>query len=152
VAKDGFDGLGKMRKGEKPEYKPKPMEGKKMSAESNADHAGVNESVEGAHSIHDHGDGSFHTEHPDGSREEHPHHMAAMAHVGHKITGGDKHHVVHHDGMSAHSHSIHEDGQHEDHGEEDPKGALSKFLGEEGQEPMQDGGGEENEGPVMGGM
>jgi hypothetical protein len=156
MARDGFDGLGKMRKGEKPEYKPKPMEGKKMNAESNADHAGVNESVEGAHSIHDHGDGTFHTEHPDGTREEHPHHMAAMAHVGHKITGGDKHHVVHHDGMVAHSHSIHEDGQHEDHGEhnsaDEARGALDKFLGEEANEPEHQDGGGEDEGPVMGGM
>src|SRR5580698_2167923 len=111
MARDGLDGLGKMRKGERPEYKPKPMDGKEPSPEAKGDGS------EGIHSIHDHGDGTFHTEHPDGSKEEHPHHMAAMAHVGHKITGGDKHHVVHHDGMTAHSHSIHDDGQHEDHGE-----------------------------------
>ena|SRR5271156_2247034 len=151
MAKDGLDGLGKMRKGEKPEYKPKPMEGKEMHEGG----GGMEGGSEGAHSIHDHGDGTFHTEHPDGSREEHPHHLAAMAHVGHKITGGDKHHVVHHDGMSAHSHSVHEDGQHEDHGEEDAHGALDKFLGEEeGQgEPMhEEAGGEPNQGSVMGGM
>ena len=154
MARDGFDGLGKMRKGEKPEYKPKPMEEPSKKADSME---GGQAGAEGVHSVHDHGDGTFHTEHPDGSREEHPHHMAAMAHVGHKITGGDKHHVVHHDGMVAHSHSIHEDGQHEDHGEhnsaDEARGALDKFLGEEAGEPEhQDGGGEENEGPVMGGM
>jgi len=148
MARDGFDGLGKMRKGEKPAYTPKPMEGKEPGNKADSMEGGD----AGVHEIHDHGDGSFHTQHPDGSKEEHPDHLAALAHVGHKITGGDKHHVVHHDGMSAHSHSIHEDGQHEDHGEEDPKGALSKFLGEEGQEPMQDSGGQEDEGPVMGGM
>lgn len=152
MAKDGLDGLGKMRKGERPEYKPKPMEGKKPSHEALADGG------EGVHSIHDHGDGTFHTEHPDGTREEHPHHMAAMAHVGHKITGGDKHHVVHHDGMVAHSHSVHEDGQHEDHGEhnsaDEARQALDKFLGEEaGESSHMDGSdGEENEAPVMGGM
>jgi hypothetical protein len=148
MARDGFDGLGKMRKGEKPEYKPKPMmEAKpKMGGEAMGDG--------GAHSMHDHGDGSWHTEHPDGTREEHPHHLAALAHMGHKATGGDKHHVVHHDGMSAHSHSVHEDGQHEDHGEDDAQGALSKFLGEEdGGGPMpQEDAGEANQGEVMGGM
>ena len=145
MAKDGLDGLGKMRKGEKPEYKPKPMEGKEPKM-------GGSEDGQPTHSMHDHGDGTWHTQHPDGSREEHPHHLAALAHMGHKATDGDKHHVVHHDGMSAHSHSVHEDGQHEDHGEEDAHGALDKFLGEEGgQEPGMDGG-EENQGPVMGGM
>jgi hypothetical protein len=147
MARDGLDGLGKMRKGERPEYKPKPMDGKESGGES----AG-----EGVHSIHDHGDGTFHTEHPDGSKEEHPHHMAAMAHVGHKITGGDKHHVVHHDGMTAHSHSVMEDGQHEDHGEhnsaDEARQALDKFLGEEAEEPMHEDGGEADQGEVMGGM
>jgi hypothetical protein len=148
MAKDGFDGLGKMRKGEKPAYEPRPHESKKMDSEQ-----GQAAEQVGVHEIHDHGDGSFTSKHPDGSSEEHPHHMAAMAHVGHKITGGDKHHVVHHDGMSAHSHSVHEDGQHEDHGEEDAHGALDKFLGEEGgQQEPKDSWGQEDEGPVMGGM
>lgn len=152
MARDGFDGLGKMRKGEKPAYEPKPHESKGGESKKTDSEQGQGGEQVGVHEIHDHGDGSFHTQHPDGTREEHPHHMAAMAHVGHKITGGDKHHVVHHDGMSAHSHSIHEDGQHEDHGEEDPQGSLSKFLGEGEEEPMQDGGQEEDQGPVMGGM
>jgi hypothetical protein len=146
MARDGFDGLSKMRgKGERPAYTPKPMEGKKADSMQGGDAPG------GEHKIVDHGDGTFHTE-SGGAKEEHPTHLAALAHLGHKITGGDKHHIVHHDGMAAHSHSIHEDGQHEDHGEEDPKDALMKFLGEEGgeeqdHEPMQ-----EDEGPVMGGM
>lgn len=151
MARDGFDGLGKMRgKGERPAYTPKPHESAEPSKKADSMEGGQ-AGAEGVHAIHDHGDGSFHTEHPDGTREEHPHHMAAMAHVGHKITGGDKHHVVHHDGMSAHSHSIHEDGQHEDHGEDDAHGALDKFLGEEGGQEPQDSG-QEDEGPVMGGM
>jgi hypothetical protein len=143
MARDGFDGLGKMRKGEKAEYTPKPHEAKTALKEDMSGEAA------GVHSVHDHGDGTFHTEHPDGTKEEHPHHLAAMAHVGHKITGGDKHHVVHHDGLSAHSHSVHEDGQHEDHGEEDAHGALDKFLGEAPEAEHEDGA---DEGPVMGGM
>jgi hypothetical protein len=46
-------------------------------------------------------------------------------------------------GMVSHSHSINEEGQHEDHGEansaEEAKGALGKFLGEEGEEPEHQG-------------
>ena len=147
MARDGFDGLGKMRKGERPEYTPKPK-GVEPSKKADAMEGGD----AGEHKIVDHGDGSFHTEHPDGSREEHPHHLAAMAHVGHKITGGDKHHVVHHDGMSAHSHSVDEQGQHTDHGEEDAHGALKTFLGEEDGEHEPEEQGSEDEGPVMGGM
>lgn len=147
MAKDGFDGLGKMRMGERPNYTPKPMEGKKPTAQA----MGGGEEMEGVHSFHPHPDGTAHTEHPDGSREEHPHHLAALVHIAHKHTGSDKHHMVHHDGMEAHSHSVHEDGQHEDHGTEDPQGALSKFLGEEEHEPEHEDGMEE-EAPVMGGM
>jgi hypothetical protein len=150
MARDGFDGLSKMRgKGERPAYTPKPMEGKKADSMQGGDAQG------GEHKIVDHGDGTFHTE-SGGAKEEHPTHLAALAHIGHKITGGDKHHIVHHDGMAAHSHSIHEDGQHEDHGEgnsaDDAKMALDKFLGEEAQEPEHQQGEEESEGPVMGGM
>ena len=145
MARDGLDGLSKMRRGERPEYKPKPMEGKPAE-----EHEGGGD----VHSIHDHGDGSFHTEHPDGTKEEHENHLAALTHTAHKITGGDKHHMVHHDGMASHSHSIGEDGQHEDHGEgnsaDEARSALDKFLGEEAQEPMHQG--EQESEPEYGGM
>jgi hypothetical protein len=80
-----------------------------------------------------------------------------LAHLGHKVTDGDKHHIFHHDGISAHSHSIDEAGNHEDHGEhntaDEAKGALDKFFGEEAQEPQHAHGEEENEeGPSLGGM
>lgn len=152
MARDGMDGLGKMRKGERPAYEPKPMEGKETKKPAMEGEMGG----EKVHTVHEHGDGTFHTEHADGSREEHPDHLHMMAHLGHHVTGGDKHHVVHHDGMVSHSHSIDEQGQHEDHGEhnsaEEAKGALDKFLGEEAQEPQHQDGSEESEGPVMGGM
>lgn len=146
MAKDGFDGLGKMRKGEKPEYKPKPHEAK-----------GGQEQAQGAGG----GETTTITHHPDGSHtidgEHHPDHLHMLAHLGHKVTGGDKHHIVHHDGMSAHSHSIDEQGQHTDHGEhnsaDDAKQALDTFLGEEAQEPMHQHGGEEQQSePEYGGL
>jgi hypothetical protein len=156
MARDGFDGLGKMRGGErnssyipKPHGETKPHEGTKEQEASD----GGSEQV---HGVHEHGDGTFHTEHPDGTREEHPDHLHLLAHLGHHLTGGDKHHIVHHDGMAAHSHSIDEQGQHEDHGEhnsaDEAKGALDKFLGEEAQEPQHQHEEEDEEGPVMGGM
>jgi len=66
------------------------------------------------HQIHDHGDGSFTTVNHKGEETEHPDHLHMLAHIGHEVTGGDKHHVTHHDGMEMHSHSIHESGEHEE--------------------------------------
>ena len=157
MARDGFDGLGKMRGGERnSSYIPKPHSETKPheSTEEQEKSDGGSEQI---HSVHDHGDGTFHTEHPDGTREEHPDHLHMLAHLGHKVTDGDKHHIFHHDGISAHSHSIDEAGNHEDHGEhntaEEAKGALDKFFGEESEEPQHQHGGEENEeGPALGGM
>jgi hypothetical protein len=80
-----------------------------------------------------------------------------LAHLGHKVTDGDKHHIVHHDGIAAHSHSIDEQGQHTDHGEHntanEAREAMDKFLGEESEEPQHQHGESENEeGPALGGM
>jgi hypothetical protein len=144
MARDGLDGLGKMRKGEKPEYKPKPMDGGKKEDSMEGGDAG------GSKTVIEH--------HPDGSHsvdgEHMPDHLHMMAHIGHKVTG-DRHHVVHHDGMVAHSHSINEDGQHEDHGEhnsaDEARMALDKFMGEEAQEPQHQQDGEDSE-PEYGGM
>jgi len=157
MARDGFDGLGKMRGGERnSSYIPKPHSETKPheSTEEQEKSDGGSDQI---HGVHDHGDGTFHTEHPDGTREEHPDHLHMLAHLGHKVTDGDKHHIFHHDGISAHSHSIDEAGNHEDHGEhntaEEAKGALDKFFGEEAQEPQHAHGEEENEeGPSLGGM
>ena len=159
MARDGFDGLGKMRGGErnssyvpKPHGETKPSEGKKADSMEGGDAGG-----EKTHTITEKGDGSLHSRMHDGTEEEHPDHLHLLAHLGHQITGGDKHHIVHHDGIAAHSHSIDEQGQHEDHGTHntanEARQAMDKFLGEEAQEPQHQGGGEENEeGPVMGGM
>jgi hypothetical protein len=151
MARDGFDGLGKMRKGEKPAYEPKPKEGTEPRPEQERSGG------EKTHTWTEHGDGTHTTRMHDGSEEHHENHLAAMAHMGHHVTGGDRHHVVHHDGMAAHSHSIDEQGQHMDHGEhnsaDEAKQALDQFLGEEAQEPAHQHEEEnEGEGPVMGGM
>jgi hypothetical protein len=157
MARDGFDGLGKMRGGERnSSYVPKPH-GETKPHESTEEQEKSDGGSDQIHEVHDHGDGTFHTEHPDGTHEEHPDHLHMLAHLGHKVTDGDKHHIVHHDGIAAHSHSIDEAGNHEDHGEhntaDEAKGALDKFFGEEAQEPQHAHGEEENEeGPVMGGM
>lgn len=104
---------------------------------------GVAENSEKVTTVHDHGDGTFHTEHHDGSREEHPDHLHMLAHLGHHVTDGQKHHVIHHDGMTMHSHGVHEDGQHEgthDHENiEELKDSMSKFLDEEGKEGTENG-------------
>jgi len=100
-------------------------------------------------------DGSHTVNHADGEVSEHPDHLHLASHLAHKLSGGDKHHIVHHDGMEAHSHSVHEDGQHEDHegnSAEDAKNAMDKFLGEEAQEPMHQGGEESEMEPAYGGM
>ena len=157
MARDGFDGLGKMRGGERnSSYIPKPH-GETKPHESTEEQEKSDGGSHQIHSVHDHGDGTFHTEHPDGTREEHPDHLHMLAHLGHKVTDGDKHIIFHHDGISAHSHSIDEAGNHEDHGEhntaEEAKGALDKFFGEESEEPQHQHGETENEeGPALGGM
>lgn len=80
---------------------PKIMESKSPDPKmQSAEHEAEGEKMS---SMHDHGDGSFHTM-KDGAREEHPdmgHALMAMA-SHHKPEG--KHFHAHHDGMSVHSH------------------------------------------------
>jgi len=98
MARDGFDGLGKMRGGERnSSYIPKPH-GETKPHESTEEQEKSDGGSDQIHNVHDHGDGTFHTEHPDGTREEHPDHLHMLAHLGHKVTDGDKHHIFHHDG------------------------------------------------------
>jgi hypothetical protein len=152
MARDGFDGLGKMRKGEKPAYTPTPMGEKKPPMAGGGGEGGG----EKQHTVTEHADGHFTSQMHGGEPMEHPNHLHLMAHMGHHITGGDKHHVVHHDGMEAHSHSVDESGEHMDHegnSADDAKMALDKFLGEEAQEPAhQDGGEQNNSEPEYGGL
>lgn len=146
MARDGFDGLSKMRPGAEKRPEAKRPEAPKVPTEG-----------EKVHTVHEHGDGTMHTEMADGTKTEHLDHLHMMAHMGHHMTGGDAHHVTHHDGMSYHSHGVDESGQHaetQDHNTaEEAKDALGNFFDEEAQEPAhQHGEAEEDDAPVMGGM
>jgi hypothetical protein len=70
-----------------------------------------------------HADGSHTSQMEGGEEMQHPDHLHLMAHIGHHLTGGDAHHVMHDDGMEQHHHSVEEDGEHHEgelHGEDDP--------------------------------
>ena len=75
-----------------------PMPGKPPGGDKEPMPGEEKESM-GSVTVHDHGDGTMHSEHEDGSRVEHPHvtHMAAhlMAHH----APGDKHMAMSHDGV-----------------------------------------------------
>jgi hypothetical protein len=107
---------------------------------------------EETHTITKNADGSVST----GDGEHHPDHLHALAHVAHKMTGGDKHHITHHDGMSLHSHGIHEDGQHEEtqeHGSAEEAGeGLKQFMGADEQAEQGQGQEQEPEPAPLGGM
>ena len=92
------------------------------------------------HMITEHPDGHFESQMHGGEMMEHPDHMHMMAHMGHHLTGGDAHKVVHHDGMEMHSHMMGEDGMHKD------------MEGDHPMESMMGGGGMDEEKPMEGGM
>ena len=110
---------------------------------------------EKTHTITEHADGSMTSKMHDGAEEQHPDHLHMLAHVGHHITGGDKHHVAHHDGMAIHTHGIHEDGNHEEtqqHGSADEAGqSLTSMMGGDDEAPQQEAEGQSEPAP-MGGM
>jgi hypothetical protein len=150
----GFGGLGKMGKSmekpptqEKGKRDPEKVEKGKVDGEAND---------EKTHTITEHGDGSHTTRMHDGTEEHHPDHLHMLAHIGHHITGGDKHHIAHHDGMSASTHGIHEDGQHEEtmqHGSGDEAGESAKnFLSDSGDEQTQQPEEAQEAMPAYGGM
>ncbi len=65
----------------------------------------------GSTTLHDHGDGTFHTEGQDGERTEHPHIGHALVHMGARHAGGAHHHS--HDGGDGRivSHSSRDGGE-----------------------------------------
>lgn len=97
----------------------------------------------GSVTVHDHGDGTMHSEHSDGSRVEHPDvtHMAAhlMAHH----APGDKHMAMKHDGIKGSDSHAGEDGAVEgphDHPDAESMGshAVEHMGGDGGGEVPQD--------------
>jgi hypothetical protein len=113
--------------------------------------------VEGEHephetqTLHQSGDGGYST----GDGEQHEHLGAALMHMAHKAEPDHKHMHIKHDGLSIHSHGVHESGEHHgphEHGStEELKDHVGSFF--DGGEESEDGedGHEEAEEPSMGG-
>lgn len=84
--------------------------------------------------LHDHGDGTYHTESQDGQRVEHPSIGHALMHIASTHAEG-KHLHFHHDGMVPTSHQAGEDGSvegpHDHENLEALKEHLSRFFDEE---------------------
>jgi hypothetical protein len=98
--------------------------------------AGEHESI--AHTtLHDHGDGTFHTEHEDGSVVEHPAIGHALMHMAAKHSDGLHFHAHHHPVDGIKSHQVGDDGHVEAHDHqniEDLKDSMGRFLNEEEEE------------------
>jgi len=141
----GLKGFGKM--GEEFPGKGKPVEkGFKVGGE---------EPTGETHIAH-HADGSHTVTHHDGEVTEHPNHLHMVAELAHKHSGGDKHHIVHSDGMTHTSHVIGEDGEHdgpkEHNSAEEAKESLGRFLDEEAEEPEHEHMKEAEGEPAYGGL
>jgi hypothetical protein len=128
----------------------------KMATTEGMDGAGHDNGEEKISTITHHADGTHTSQMHGAEPEEHPDHLHLMAHIGHSLSGGDAHHVMHHDGMEAHSHMVNEGGEHEDGGShntaDEAKQSLDKFFGEEAEEPEHEHEDDEEEMPVHGGM
>ncbi len=149
MMRKGLGGMGKMGSEMPGKAAPKkPVADKVPEGEQGHDGGGE----EGHSTITHHADGTHTSEMHGGEAMQHPDHKHLMAHIGHHLTGGDAHHVVHHDGMEAHSHMVGEDGQHTDH-EGDPHESLDAMMGGGGmgeKDMAEDGQMEEH--PMYGGM
>lgn len=129
-----FDKAMAMMGGKKP-----AMGGKAQMATRKS--AGENESGgEDGMAIHKDGNG-----YKTSDGQSHSHLGAALMHVAHHHEPDAKHAHVSHDGFSATSHGVHEDGQHDgphDHENiEELKNHLGKFFNEEEDEGTHDDGG-----------
>ena len=92
---------------------------------------------ESSTTLHDHGDGTFHTESHDGERTEHPSIGHALVHLAAKHAEGGKHMHIHgHESGGGHtSHHAHEDGHvngpHETESTDDLKEHVGESMGGE---------------------
>src|SRR5271170_7855445 len=136
MMRKGLGGMGKMgaeMPGKKDPAK-KEMAPKVPDGEQKHEAAGE----EGHSTITHHADGTHTSEMHGGEAMQHPDHKHLMAHIGHHLTGGDAHKVVHHDGMEAHSHMVDEQGQHQDmEGDAPMDGGMDEQGGQEEQQPME---------------
>lgn len=104
--------------------------------------------------LHAHGDGTYHTEHSDGTRTEHPHIGHAVTHMAKTHEPHGTHMHIHHSGGSITSHHSKDgeetQGPHDHENIEALKDHMDQFLTEEGNEKGDDyasgGEGEEDGG------
>jgi hypothetical protein len=133
-----------------PPMKAKPMAGPPKMGGGAPEAPAMETEGDGGHTtLHDHGDGTFHTETHDGQRTEHPHIGHALMHMHGLHSDGAKGmhvHQEHHGGFTTHHHGGSGggvEGGHDHANLEALKGHMDKFLGEEEQEGQ---GGIEGEG------
>src|SRR5271154_2092917 len=153
MAKEGLSNLtpGRFPSHQDMMSKMRQPAGKKGTSESGVPPAHGSPEKDGVHiTVHDHGDGTFHSEHHDGHTEEHPDHLHMTTHIAHHMAPGMMHHHSAHDGFSHQSHGVNEDGEHDgshDHDNLDQlKDSMDTFLGEEAQEGKHDGSDGESDG------
>ena len=118
----------------KPAAPPKP--GGSRPGEINTESREDRQAESAAHTtLHDHGDGTFHSEGHDGEQVEHPHIGHALMHMAQKHAPGIKHMHVQHDGVEHVSHHVGEDGEvqgpHSHENMEALKQHMDQFLNEE---------------------
>jgi hypothetical protein len=136
----------------------KPTQGMDMKGGASGD-AGIGNSG-GSTTLHDHGDGTFHTEGNDGAREEHSHIGHALMHMASKHGGEGMHMHLHSDGMSHTSHHAEKGGKPEGPHEHESMEAMQEHVGNtmgdgmegEGGKDQFDGDGESEESQALHGM
>lgn len=126
--------------GEKPGERgtPPPRSAREiLGRTSGGEKPGAANAETGGHGVKlfEHGDGTYHSEHDDGQRVEHPHLGHAILHLAHHHEPGGKHtHIFHHEGGGMHSMShVDEHGTHsgpDDHTDTDSlKAGLDSAIG-----------------------
>ena len=152
---DQFSGLSKLR----PKGEAKPMAKAPAKPEAGMKEAPAGEQGgEKAMTVHDHGDGTYHTE-AGGQKEEHPDLLHMTTHIAHHHAPESKHHHSMHDGFAHQTHGVSEDGQHQGTNEhessDEAANEMKSFMGDGAPEGESQGSGapEHEEQPAtMGGM
>ena len=155
MAMEQFKGLGKLGpKGPEAKGPAKPAAAMKAPGKGPMPESGMDGGKQ--MTIHDHGDGTFHSE-AGGQHEEHPDLLHMTTHVAHHHAPESKHHHSSHDGFSHQTHGVSEDGMHQGTNEhesgDEAASEMKSFMGGGEQEgaPMHEQG-QEEEPASMGGM
>jgi hypothetical protein len=126
--------------GSGPPYKAGKSSVDQMTPKTSEDPLADAESV-GHTTLHDHGDGSFHTDSSEGERTEHPTLGHALMHMASQHGADGKHMHAHSDGFSHTTHHVEKGGQpegpHDHENIEALKQHVGQFLGEEENEQNQ---------------